>query len=132
MTIHLVHFDLSEFACKCGECGSDGSEMQPEFLYKLDDLRERCGFPFIVTSGYRCPAYNARISSTGENGPHTTGEAADIAAAFGPAYKLVQQAFFDGIFTGIGINQKGASTSRFVHLDTLNPGDNSRPRVWTY
>lgn len=130
--IQLVHFNLSEFACKCGECDSDGSEMLPEFLYKLDDLRERCGFPFIVTSGYRCPDHNEKISSTGRDGPHTTGQAADIHVAFGLAWRLLMQAMYCGLYTGIGINQKGPHKSRFIHLDTLKPEDNSRPRVWTY
>ena len=130
--IQLVHFNLAEFACKCGECDSDGSEMVPEFLYKLDDLRERCGFPFIVTSGYRCPAYNDRIASTGRDGPHTTGQAADIGVAFGQAYLLLMQAMRAEHFSGIGINQKGETRKRFVHLDTLPATGNNRPRVWTY
>ena len=38
----------------------------------LDQLREQQGSPMIITSGYRCPAYNTMISSTGFDGPHTS------------------------------------------------------------
>ena len=69
----IKHFDPSEFACHCGTCGSDGHEMNIDFVAMLDDLRERCGFPFRVTSGYRCPAHNQQVSTTGPDGPHTTG-----------------------------------------------------------
>ena len=130
--IQLVHFQLAEFACKCGECGSDGSEMAPEFLYKLDDLRERCGFPFVISSGYRCPAYNSKISSTGEDGPHTTGRAADVALSGPRVVKLVHLASSVECMKGIGINQRGDHAKRFVHLDDLTEPHHPRPRVWTY
>ena len=32
--------------------------MCPDFLQKLDALREVCGFPFIITSGYRSPNHS--------------------------------------------------------------------------
>lgn len=130
MSIVLMHFDLAEFACKCGECGSTGAEMDPDFLYMLDNLREDCGFPFIVTSGYRCPDYNDEIASTGRDGPHTTGKAVDISAAFAQAHTLLKKAMHRDI-PGIGINGRGEYRKRFIHLDTLR-GENSRPRVWTY
>ncbi len=43
----------------------------------LDPLRETCGKPLTVTSGYRCPALNKAVggSSTSQ---HMTGQAADI------------------------------------------------------
>jgi uncharacterized protein YcbK (DUF882 family) len=71
----LQFFKKSEFTCKCG-CGR--TFMEPDFLKKLDDLRSRVDFPFFVTSGFRCPSYNERISSTGRTGPHTTGRAVDL------------------------------------------------------
>ena len=127
-----VHFELSEFACRCGECGSDGSEMSPDFVRKLDDLRERCGFPFRVTSGYRCPDYNDRIASTGRDGPHTTGKAVDVQLAGPNVHRLLQQISLGGWMSGIGLNQRGEHSSRFVHMDDLTEPDHPRPRVWTY
>lgn len=127
----IKHFKPREFACKCGECDSDGTEMQLDYVFKLDDLRERLGAPLIVTSGYRCPAYNQRISNTGPNGPHTTGRASDVKASGLLAFRIVQQCSLGGWFSGIGIHQRGSHGSRFIHLDDLPHGD-TRPRVWTY
>ena len=45
------YFALSEFNCQ----ETNQNEMCPEFLERLDALREACGFPFVITSGYRSP-----------------------------------------------------------------------------
>ena len=128
----IKHFDPGEFRCKCGTCGSDGHEMNIDFVAKLDDLRERIGVPLWVSSGYRCPAYNSQISTTGEDGPHTTGRAADV-ALYGPnVHRLVQQSSLGGWFSGIGLHQRGPHAKRFVHLDDLEEPDHPRPRIWTY
>lgn len=124
-------FEPREFACPCGTCGSDGMEMQIDFVHKLDQLRERSMIPFVITSGYRCPAYNKQISTTGEDGPHTTGRAADIALSGPSLFRVVRQAAMGGWCTGIGLHQRGPHSKRFVHLDDL--GDpHPRPRFWTY
>lgn len=120
------YFTLDEFACK--HCG--GNKMMPTFIEKLDRLRSVCGFPLQVTSGYRCPVHNANVSSTGADGPHTTGRAADIAVERDRAFLLLCHATSLG-FTGIGVLQKGKT--RFIHLDDLPaaPG-RPRPTVWSY
>ena len=119
------YFTRDEFACKCG-CGTN--LIKDAFVGRLDLLREKCGFPLHVNSGYRCPKHNAAVSETGGTGPHTTGEAADIKVDRTNAYVLLGHAFALG-FTGIGIQQKGAS--RYVHLDTL-VAPAPRPTVWSY
>ena len=43
------YFDIDEFACK--ETGENG--IKDELIHCLDMLREKCGFPFVITSGYR-------------------------------------------------------------------------------
>lgn len=128
----IKHFKPSEFACKCGKCGSTGNEMDADFIGKLDQLRERHDFPLIITSGYRCPEYNDRISSTGLDGPHTTGRAADVSVTGERAFKLVTHSSLGGWMTGIGINQRGDYAKRFIHLDDLEAPDHPRPRIWTY
>jgi len=35
-------------------------------------------------------------------------------------------------FTGIGVAQKGADGSRFLHLDDLSAPDHPRPGIWSY
>ena len=128
----IRHFKPAEFACRCGDCGSEGFEMDIVFISALDQLRERSGRAMIITSGYRCPAYNDRISTTGEDGPHTTGRAADVRVSGEPAFRLVQQCSLGGWMSGIGINQRGAHDKRFIHLDDLTGPDHPRPRIWTY
>lgn len=121
----MRYFIHSEFDQK-GLPGSGEKSMDRLFLSQLDALRHKCGFPFIVTSGYRSPEYNNKISTTGFNGAHTTGKAADIAVDTMNAFILAERAFEMGCFTGIGIG-KG-----FVHLDTLTPEEAPRPRLWSY
>jgi len=122
-------FTYDEFACACGDCVN---RMDATFIDVLDDLRRRCGFPFVVTSGYRCPDYNDRIASTGRDGPHTTGRAVDIALSGPNVHRLVMQVSLGGWMSGIGLKQKGEHSKRFVHMDDLAEPDHPRPRVWTY
>jgi uncharacterized protein YcbK (DUF882 family) len=103
--------------------------MREDFITKLDAMRNVLGFPLIVTSGYRCPEHNSRVSNTGMYGPHTSGRAVDFLVAGEKALRLLQVAS-NRSFTGIGINQKGDHTKRFIHLDDLGQGQ--RPWIWTY
>lgn len=121
----LKYFKQGEFACRC--CGRE--EMHPAFLLALDELREIYNRPMVITSGYRCPSYNKKVSSTGQGGPHTTGMAVDIQAYGVDAYELVAMAVAMR-FSGIGISQKGPAHSRFIHLDKL--AGELRPRIWSY
>lgn len=117
------NFTSDELRCRCG-CGQVA--MDAGFMDQLQGLRDLLQFPLPVTSGYRCPAHNARVSSTGPTGPHTTGKAADLAVERARAHRLLCVA--PQMFSGVGVQQKG--TGRFIHLDTLiGPG---RPTVWSY
>ena len=120
------HFSMPEFMCKCG-CGR--ADMDPDFIGRLQDLRDVFNAPIRISSGFRCPDHNDRVSSTGRDGPHTTGKAADILVSGRDARDLVALA---DEFTGIGISQKGDHASRFIHLDTLTAPDAPRPWIWSY
>lgn len=120
------HFKREEFACH--HCGAN--LIDDDFVTDLDDLRHHLGFALPISSGYRCPEYNARVSSTGRTGPHTTGRAADIEISRERAYLVLQTALMMK-FSGIGVNQKGAA--RFIHLDNLpNAPGQPRPTIWSY
>jgi len=128
--MNLKHFQLSEFACKCG-CDSDGSEMSPVLLDAIDALRTLCDFPFVVSSGYRCANHPAeRIKSA--PGTHSAGIAVDIAVSHDKAVTLLRHALNSSIITGIGIQQKGSG--RFIHLDIAADYEHGSPRptVWSY
>ena len=122
-------FTDDELRCRCG---CERMEMDDYFMGSvIVPLRSLLDFPFIVASGYRCPKYNNRISTTGKNGPHTTGRAIDIRVSGHNAFLLVQEAIRVDC-TGIGVHQKGKRKFRFVHLDILTFPNYPRPRIWSY
>ena len=94
-------------------------------------LRERLGFPLIITSAYRSPEHNAAVG--GRTGSaHLAGRAVDVAVYGQEAHALVRWAMLLG-FTGIGVSQRGEREKRFVHLDDLPPSPGTpRPWIWTY
>ena len=51
------YFKLSDFDCQ--ETGEN--EMDFDFIMELDELRESCGFPFIITSGYRANSHSLEV-----------------------------------------------------------------------
>ena len=122
----MRYFLHSEFDQK-GSAGSGEQFMDGTFLVNLDALRHRCGFPFIVTSGYRSPEYNNEISSTGFTGAHTQGKAADILVRGENARILLRNALEMDCFTGIGVAQKG--DGRYIHLDTMQ---REYRAIWSY
>ena len=121
------NFTPEEMACR--HCGT--ILIAPEFMDRLQAMRSKLGFPFLVSSGYRCPAHNAKISTTGRSGPHTVA-AVDLAVFGIEAARLMTAAPGFG-FTGRGLLQHGSWARRFIHLDDLeNTPSTLRPRVWTY
>ena len=115
------YFSLTEFNCQ----ETNENEMNPEFLARLDELRERCGFPFVITSGYRSP--NHTIERNKERpGTHAQGIAADIKVRDGvQRFRIVEEAIKMG-FSGIGV------ASSFVHVDIRDLDGNESPVMWTY
>ena len=119
------YFTEAEFKCKhTGKC-----EMHEDFMAKLFELRHEYGSPLIISSGYRDATHPIEAQKA-TTGAHTSGRACDILISGNSALILLRLALSLG-FTGIGINQKGAS--RFIHLDDLpNNKDFSRPTIWSY
>lgn len=128
MPMIYKHFTESELRCPC--CDING--VHKSFMEKLEALREECDFPFVLTSAYRCPDHN-RVIGGAKNSPHMMGLAVDILVYGKRAHKLLSLAPKHG-FTGIGINQKGDPSTRFIHLDTVIPNNQKVPRpwIWTY
>lgn len=117
------HFSHDEMKCKgSGEC-----RMDPSFMDFLEEVRSEYGKPMIIVSGYRSPSHNARVSNTGATGPHTKGQAADVAVSGTDAHRLLKIALAHGV-RGVGVKQKG--NGRFLHLD--NTVGDLRPWVWSY
>lgn len=116
-----------EWACK----GTGKIVVETDFLDLFEKLRGMYGRPLIISSGYRSPEHNAAVSTTGDDGPHTTAQAVDIKIYGSHAFELVALAIGLG-FTGVGVSQKGEHAKRFVHLDTLRAPAHPRPMLWSY
>jgi len=117
----IRHFSPKEFDSP--DAPGSGLNMDLAFVAKLDELRDRCGFPFSVNSGYRTPAHNTKVSGV-QHSAHTSGHAADIRAeSSGAKFQIIKHAIAMG-FTRIGV---GAT---FVHVDD----DETKPQevVWLY
>lgn len=113
----MKYFSTSEFDCQhTGE-----NRMEQDFLSKLDSLRDYCGFPFVITSGYRSPSHP--LEAVKEiPGTHAQGIAADIKITNSAhRYTIIKGALEHG-FTGIGV------AGDFIHLDTRG----TLPVMWTY
>ena len=119
----MTYFTEQELTCKCG-CGA--SDMDAEFMAKLNEIRRIVAQPFAVTSAYRCPDHNEQVSSTGRDGPHTTGRAIDIRANSRLRYEIMEQA------RKLGMTRFGIART-FIHLDDLTETDGFDENViWTY
>ncbi|MCK4900812.1 MAG: DUF882 domain-containing protein [Anaerolineales bacterium] len=79
MTWDAVGYQRYEFACKCG-CGFDTADYG--LVRLLEQVRIHFDRPVTITSGCRCPEYNASPDVGGsERSQHLYGRAADIQVA---------------------------------------------------
>jgi zinc D-Ala-D-Ala carboxypeptidase len=109
---------------RCQETGEQG--MQQVFIDLLDVIREECGFPFVVTSGYRSPGHSLEKRKE-KAGSHTMGCAVDIRANSKQKAKIMEVAKKYGV-TRFGINKA------FIHLDIADRYNDRFPAnvVWAY
>ena len=115
--ILVKYFKIEEFNCQ--ETGNN--LMNPLFLERLDELRDRCGFPFVITSGYRDPTHSIEAAKP-KPGTHAQGIAADIQVVDSvQRYILLTNAFQLG-FYGIGVDKT------FIHVDIRD----TQPVTWVY
>ena len=113
----MRYFKLKDFDCQ--ETGNN--EMCTDFMDKLDELRHVCGFPFIITSGYRDKTHSIEARKS-KAGTHAQGIASDIRINNGnEAYQIIKNAQSMG-FNGIGV------AKTFIHVDTRK----TMPVIWTY
>ncbi len=98
--------------------------LKSELVAILDKMRGECGFPFVITSGFRTVAKNNSLSDSVTDSAHLSGLAVDIAIA-----DSARRAIFDKVRIANGINRIGIG-SNFVHIDISKtlPQD----VMWTY
>lgn len=118
--ITLPDFYDYEFDCKCG-CGLNN--MDPVFLWKLQQARTEAQVSFTITSGCRCEKHNKAVGGKSSS-EHLTGQAADILVPNSQVrFRILKAAFWAG-FTRIGIGPT------YIHLG--NKRGNAQQVVWTY
>ena len=125
------NFLWSELACKCGQCdAASGRQVSSVLMNQVQILRNRCGFPFEITSAFRCPNHPTEAKKR-QPGTHGLGLAVDIQVSGEQAYHLLREAMqMPEAFSGVGVQQKGDHGRRFIHLDIAV--DNNRPWIWSY
>ena len=62
------YFKITDFDCQ--ETGEN--QMSEAFIHRLDELREACGFPFYITSGFRSKNHSVEKRKA-EPGTHAQG-----------------------------------------------------------
>lgn len=133
--VRLRHFKLKEFDSP-DEKGS-GKNMDKTFLLFLDELRNRCGFPFKITSAFRTKSHHEKLGKLGyktiKNSAHLEGIAADVAItdsykrALFVAFALEISSELDLPFR-VGI--AGKDRGNFIHIDISEKL--SSPKIWIY
>ena len=132
----LKYFKRSEFVCSSG---NDRADMDQEFLYTLERIREKLGRPMIISSAYRSddhPITKSKMAKGAPNGgSHHLGMAVDVHCAGFVAMNVIALALAEITINAVGVSQKGPWNSRFVHIDCV-PKDNNygitRPALWSY
>lgn len=109
-------------------------EMDPDFLRLLDTLRERCGFPILLTNDYRTESDMERIygpdRSEWANSPHQRGLAVDCQPIPNTSKKRMRLVFEalhlwrSGSWPNLGIE----IATRHIHLDADT--ELRRPHLW--
>lgn len=98
--------------------------IKDELMKIVDTMRDECGFPFVITSGYRTPEYNATLKDSVSDSAHCTGEAIDLACTDSTRrMKMIESALKNGI------NRIGVSGT-FLHFDISK--DKPQGVIWTY
>lgn len=116
--MQLKYFKLSEFDSP-DQKGS-GSNMNQDFLQKLDRAREIAGIPFKINSGFRTQAHNTKTKGK-TNSAHLKGLAADI-----DCNDSVSRAKIVKALVSVGMRRLGIYEG-FIHCDN----DSSLPEtIW--
>lgn len=110
------YFSRTEFELCSPSCILE--DMDPDFLKRLDLLRECCGFPLSLNCAFRSVEHEKANGRSGSSF-HCAGRAADIrCVSNSQRFTIVQNAMFLGL-SGIGIYDT------FIHVD-----DRETPCLW--
>lgn len=113
------NFSVSEFSCRCGGRFCDGTYWHDAaFLDALQKMRYDLGTPLRITSGHRCPQWNAAVGGAALSRHKQI--AADISLRRQDRFRVLDAAKSAG-FTGLGLART------FLHVDRR-----AQPAIWYY
>ncbi|MEM7662039.1 MAG: D-Ala-D-Ala carboxypeptidase family metallohydrolase [Pseudomonadota bacterium] len=113
------HFSVQELGCRCGGRFCGGAYWHDEaFLDALEIMRTDVGAPLVITSGHRCPQWNAAVGGAPRSRHKTI--AVDIRLAGHNRHEL-KAAAEHAAFSGFGLART------FLHLDRR-----ALPAIWFY
>ena len=121
------HFTKDEFKCPC--CGSVGVGIATSLLETMERLRDEYG-SIIITSGYRCPSYNAQVGGVSYSA-HMKGQAADFVPTSGitnnqdSRIAIVNEikTFPNYHYAYCNVNGDYPNMGNAIHVDTILTGD---------
>lgn len=109
-----TNFKSTEFDCKGSGCCKT-TEIDPELIVYLQNIRDHFGKAVHISSAYRCAVHNKNVGgATGSR--HAKGQAADIYINGVAPVEIARYAETLGIL-GIGLYETDAD-GHFVHIDT--------------
>lgn len=115
--LNLKYFDEdSEFVCEDG-CGFD---VVDEIKLMADKAREAYGHPLVISSGGRCPSWNAEVGGI-PNSNHTKGVAIDVYSPGRMSRDEVDN--LAAVMQSVGFHTISYHDELFVHGD-LDDGEN--------
>lgn len=113
------YFSNEELQCPCCKKLIFNSS----FRVKLNHARHIANIPFLITSGYRCLAYNKKIGANSTSS-HPKGMAVDISIDNSHQRYMILATLLQIGFTRIGIGPD------FIHVD--NDSEKSQKVCWDY
>jgi hypothetical protein len=123
-----AHFSEREFACRCGRGACEASaRIAPALIQTLETMRAAYGAPITITSGARCPAWNAQVGGVPDS-EHITDPlmGADLACPSSrQRWEMVTAALAAG-FRRLGIGPD------FLHVGVAEPPAHEHEVIWTY
>lgn len=115
------YFNPSEFKRCTPSCSID--QMDPAFLAKLDQLREKADIPLVLNSAYRSEAWEIRHGRAGTSA-HCLGQAVDIRCnTYANRYKILKAAL------ALGFRRVGVAKT-YIHVDCSMA--HAQDVIWDY